>query len=78
MKDLTAHTSRWVGWLLFVVGVLAAVAYATYELAVDDAVSIVEKAAVAAIVVGLLFLFLSVLRQRLLARKADRYEDVEL
>jgi hypothetical protein len=36
------------------------------------------KTGVAGIIVGAILLFASVLRQRLIARKSDRYKDVQI
>jgi predicted anti-sigma-YlaC factor YlaD len=78
MNDLTVRSSRGLGWLLFVIGLLIVVAYASYEFVVDDTVSALVKTGIAGIVFGLLLLFVSVARQRLVARKTDKYRDVEI
>ena len=78
MDDLAVRTGRRIGWLLFVLGVLVVAGYAAYAFADDDAVPAFLKTAVAAVVVGMVLLFISVLRQRLIARKTDKYEEVEI
>ena len=78
MNDLVTGAARRIGWLLFALGVLTVVSYAAYEFVSDDAVSAILKTAFAAVVVGLILLFVSVLRQRLIDRRTDKYEDVEI
>ena len=78
MNDLTVRTSRRLGWLLHILGAVIVLVYAAYEFAVDDTVPALIKAGVAGLVVGLVLLFISVLRQRMLARQTDRYKDVQI
>jgi hypothetical protein len=78
MNDLTVRASRGAGWLLYVIGTVVVVAYGVYEFTIDDEIPALVKTSVAAIVVGLVLLFISVLRQRLVARKTDKYEDVKI
>jgi anti-sigma factor (TIGR02949 family) len=78
MNDLTVRTSRGAGWLLYVIGLALVVGYAAYEFSVDEEIPALIKTGIAAAVIGLMLLFISVLRQRLIARKTDKYEDVEI
>ena len=78
MNDLTVRTSRGTGWVLYVVGLLIVVSYGAYAFAVDDDVPALVKTGIAGIVVGAILLLISVLRQRLIARKSDRYKDVQI
>jgi hypothetical protein len=78
MKDLTVRTVRSAGWILFVTGVIALTWIGIYEFAMDDEVSLPVKLATASVAAGLAGLFASVLRQRLIARKTDRYKDLEI
>ena len=78
MNDLPAKTSRGFGWILFVAGVITLVSLGIWEFAIDNDVPLRVKLGTAAVWFGLLFLFLSVLRQRLLALKSDRYKDVQI
>ncbi len=78
MGDMTVRTSRTIGWLLLVGGILAAVGLGVYEFVFNSSVSLFEKFIVAAIYLGMAGLFFSVLRQRLIERKTDKYKDVEI
>jgi predicted anti-sigma-YlaC factor YlaD len=78
MNDLTVRTSRGTGWLLYILGTLIVVGYGAYEFAMDDGVPALIKTGAAGIVVGTILLFVSVFRQRLIARKSDKYRDVQI
>jgi hypothetical protein len=78
MNHLNGRTSRGAGWLLFIVGAVVVCGYGAYEFAVDQTVPAAIKTGVAALVAGAILLFLSVLRQRLVERKTDKYEDVQI
>ncbi len=77
MADRTAGITGGLGWLLFLAGVLALVGFAIYALAVDDEARLYIKLGVVALYGGLALLLLSVLRQQLIARKTDKYKDVQ-
>ena len=76
MNDLPSKASRGIGWILFIAGVATLMALAIWEFAIDDEVKLWVKLAVSAIWFGLLFLFMSVLRQRMISYKTDKYKDV--
>ena len=78
MNDLTVRTSRGLGWLLYLLGVIVVVGYGAYSFAIDDQVSALEKTGVTGIVVGGILLLISVARQRMIARQTDKYKDVEI
>ena len=79
MNDTTVRTTRGTGWLLFIGGLLVAVGFGVYELvSSDSSMSLVEKLVVGGVYGGLLLIFISVLRQRLIERKSDKYKDVEI
>ena len=79
MNDKGVRATRGLGWLLFLGGILIAAGVALYELATSDwTLSLTETLIVGGIYGGLLLLFISVLRQRLIERKTDKYKDVEI
>lgn len=77
MNDLPARASRGIGWILFVAGFVTLLCLAIWEFAIDNQVPLVVKLATASVWFGLLFLFLSVLRQRVMSYKSDKYKDVQ-
>ena len=78
MNDATVRTTRVLGWLLLVGGALALVGFGIYEWLLLENEPPVVKWGIAALYLGFAVLFLSVLRQRLIARKTDKYKDVEI
>ena len=78
MDNVTVRTTRGIGWLLIIGGVLVAIGIGVYEFVFDSSLGLVEKLIIGAIYGGVVLLFLSVLRQRLIERKTDKYKDVEI
>jgi len=78
MDDRTVKTTRSLGWLLFLGAVLVCGGVGIYEFVLDSSMGTFEKTLVGAVYGGLALLFFSVLRQRLIERKTDKYKDVEI
>lgn len=79
MDDMAVNTSRGIGWLLLIGGLLAAAGFGVVQILTEfSSWSFLEKLMVVGIYGGALFIFVSVLRQRLIERKKDRYKDVEI
>jgi hypothetical protein len=79
MDDNAVKNTRGAGWLLLIGGALLGGAYLGYELfSAASELSLFEKIVFGGIYGGLLLLFVSVLRQRLIERKTDKYKDVEI
>ena len=80
MNDKATKATRGLGWLLLAGGVLLAVGIGVFEFLASSwtTLSRSEKVIVAGIYGGLLLLFVSVLRQRLIERRSDKYKDVEI
>ena len=78
MNDTTVQTTRSIGWLLFIGGLLVIAAIGLVGFIFSDEIPIGMKLLLVAIYGGLAALFLSVLRQRLIERKTDKYKDVEI
>ncbi|MGI9205740.1 MAG: anti-sigma factor family protein [Woeseiaceae bacterium] len=79
MDDASVKATRGIGWLLVVGGALVAGGFGVYEVLTNFASwGLAEKLIVGGLYGGGLLLFLSVLRQRLIERKKDRYKDVEI
>ena len=78
MSVTTRRTSLALGWILGVVGAVILVGFAIWQFSVDDTVPALIRIGALALALGALFLLVSVLLDRLAARKTDRYKDVEL
>ena len=78
MNDTTVRTSRSIGWILFIGGLLAIGGIAVFTFLTDPGLELHLKLIIGAIYGGLAILFISVLRQRLIERKTDKYKDVEI
>ena len=78
MDDSTVQTSRSVGWLLFITGIVVIAGVGVFGFLFASDVPIGMKLIMVAIYGGLATLLFSVLRQRLIERKTDKYKDVEI
>jgi predicted anti-sigma-YlaC factor YlaD len=68
---------RGIGWILFSLGSIVALSYGgvclVEEMIRDPKISLVLKISVIALIVGIVILFVSLLRERLTLRKTDKY-----
>jgi hypothetical protein len=78
MDDTTVQVSRGFGWILFVGALLILAGIGIYEFVIDSSIELTMKLLISAVYLGLGALFVSVLRQRLIERKSDKYKDVEI
>ena len=78
MDDGTVTVTRGIGWLLFLGTLLVCGAIGIYAFVFASSMSIFEKLLIGTGYCGLALLFISVLRQRLIERKTDKYKDVEI
>lgn len=78
LQGVYNRMERRVGWVLVIVGAAILAVLGVYWFIVDPWGSALLKLLVACPIVGLIVLFVSVLRERLLAAKTDRYsKEVE-
>ena len=78
MNDSGVQTTRSIGWLLFIAGLLVVAGIGLAGFIFSDEIPIGVKLILFAIYGGLATLLYSVLRQRLIERKTDKYKDVEI
>ncbi len=78
MNDSKTQTSRAIGWLVFIAGILLAAGVGLFWLIFNDEIEPVMKVISVAVYGGLAILLYSVLRQRLIESKTDNYKDVEV
>ncbi len=77
IDERTTRIKPHLGWLLLSAGVLLLYGYGIYDFMTDSSEPIWVRLALGGIGLGFLILFLHVLRQRLIARKTDRYRDIQ-
>jgi anti-sigma factor RsiW len=78
MDDSTVTTTRSIGWLLFMAGLLVIAGIGLFGFIFSPEISFGAKLLMIAVYGGLALLLFSVLRQRLIERKTDKYKDVEI
>ncbi len=78
MDDTTVRVSRGLGWLLLGGGALLLAGIVVAALFMDPEIGRWERVALLLLYGGGAALFGSVLRQRLIERKTDKYKDVEI
>jgi predicted anti-sigma-YlaC factor YlaD len=71
------RVERGIGWILLSVGAILTLCYGAFEIIEemirDPAISVILKVGVCALIAGLVVLFVSLLRERLVVHKVDRY-----
>lgn len=78
MKEHTSGAGRGLGWILLIAGVLGISGIAIYQFVIDTSMPTYIKVLTGLVWIGLGILLISVLRQRLIERKTDKYKDVEI
>lgn len=78
ISDIGVSATRGIGWLLLLAGVMAAGGFFIYDALFNTQMGLALKLIGAAIYLGGALLLLSVIRQRLIERKSDKYKDVEI
>lgn len=78
MKEPTVEITRGIGWILFILGVLGLSGIFIYHFVIDTGMELHIKVITSLVWLGLGALLVSVLRQRLIERKSDKYKDVEI
>ena len=78
MDEKGVQNSRSIGWLLFIAGMVAVAGVILITFLFNDEIGTGMKFILAAVYGGLLVLLYSVLRQRMIERKTDKYKDVEI
>jgi predicted anti-sigma-YlaC factor YlaD len=78
MNVPTVQTTRSIGWLLFIAGLLVIAVIGLVGFIFSDEIPVGMKLIMIAVYGGLATLLYSVLRQRIIERKTDKYKDVEI
>jgi predicted anti-sigma-YlaC factor YlaD len=78
VNDLTSKRMRTIAWFALVSGITILIMFLGAQFYFDPELAWYSKLAFSLICGGAIGLFLSVLRQRLIARKTDKYNKVKL
>ena len=80
-NNIFNRLERGIGWILLSVGAIILTAFGAWELLnkffLDETIPIILRLGVAVGSLGLITLLVSVLREKLFARKHERYKEVE-
>lgn len=79
-QSIYKRLERGIGWILFSVGSILLLCYGAFnilrEMYTDPDISMFVKISVSALIIGLITLFVSFIRERLFAYKRERYTEV--
>jgi hypothetical protein len=78
LKEPVAKTSRLIGFCLLFTGIVCVIGFMLFKIFTNPSIGVFEKCVIGAVSGGSLLLFFSVLRQRLIARKNDKYTGVKI
>ena len=78
MNDLGAKQTQQWGWMLVIIGSVLMMIYSLYGFIVDNGMTSFEKIMFSLLGIGGAMLFISVVRQRMIASKTDKYKDINL
>lgn len=80
-NKLINRFERILGWFLFVTGILILVSYGIYQLIInlfkDAQLSLFVRAGIFFVVIGIVILIFSVIRERITIGKGDKYKGLE-
>ncbi len=78
LQEPVARNFSAIGWFLLIVGLAGLMIFQAFTFFFSEEVPVIIKLLVFTIEAGALALFISVLRQRLIAKKTDKYKKVQL
>lgn len=78
MNDSGVRATSMIGWILFIGGIVIALGVFVLTLLFDPTIGGLAKLVIVAVYGGLALLLVSVLRQRLIERKTDKYKNVRI
>lgn len=76
--DAFARTSAGIGWFIYIVGALVIAGMAITEFITSDEATLGEKLVTGLVILGPVLLLASVIRQRVMTYKNDKYNKVKL
>jgi predicted anti-sigma-YlaC factor YlaD len=80
-NDIYNRLERGLGWIFLSIGIIIVMAFAAWELIdkfmLDTSLPLILRFGVGIGLIGIIILLVSIARERLFARKHERYEEVE-
>jgi predicted anti-sigma-YlaC factor YlaD len=77
-----SRLERGIGWILLSIGAVLILVFAAWNFLqnflLDPSVPLYLKAGVSALILGLIVLLVSIVRERLFSKRHDRYDEVEI
>jgi len=81
-REVYNRVERGIGWIFLSIGAIILLAFAAWQILnnffLDPAEPLYLKLGVGSLLLGLIILLISVIRERLFSRKHDRYDEVEI
>lgn len=77
-NEQASQLGQWSGWLLILIPVLILMAFAVYQSLSEPGTPFIVRFLFGAFQLGMAILFVTVLRQRLISYKNDKYRNVKL
>jgi len=78
MNDLGSQQTQQWGWMFVIIGSTLMIMYSFYAFIIDNQMTSFEKIMFSFLGIGGVLLFASVVRQRMIAFKTDKYKDINL
>ena len=80
-ENVYNRIERGLGWILFSLGAIILLSYGAYELLKEFFLNpkepLIEKVGLGLLIVGFIVVFVSVLREKLMVRKIDKYRRIK-
>ena len=81
-REIYNRVERGIGWIFLSIGAIILMAFAAWQILnkffLDPAEPLYLKLGVGLLLLGLIILLISIIRERLFSRKHDRYDEVEI
>jgi len=81
-KGIYNKIERGLGWIFLSIGAIVLLAFGAFEITrdffLDSKPPLLLKIGVTAVILGLIIMLISIIRERIFSRAHDRYEEVEI
>ncbi len=81
-REIYNQVERGIGWIFLSIGAIILLAFAAWQILnnffLDSTQSLYLKLGIGLLLLGLIILLISIIRERLFSRKHDRYDEVEI